>query len=203
MTHVKICGVTNVPDAIASVEAGADLIGLNFWPGSPRRCEIDAARAIVDAVGARARLVGVFVDVDAAEIRRVLADTGIEWAQLHGHEPPEALSPLLPRAYKALRVGSEGVDAIAGQYGGRHILLDAKVPGMVGGTGATFEWELARGIANERELLLAGGLTPDNVVDAVRAVRPWAVDVASGVESAPGVKDHARVRAFVDAARSA
>ena len=203
MVRVKVCGVTTVDDAVGSVDLGAELVGLNFWRRSPRRCELSAARAIEETVCGRARVVGVFVDATAEEVRRVLGETGIGWAQLHGDEEPGVLEALLPGAYKALRVGTDGVDAIAARYGGEHLLLDASVPGMAGGTGRTFDWSHARALAGSRQLILAGGLTPENVAEAVRAVRPWAVDVARGVERAPGVKDLARVRAFVDAARSA
>lgn len=200
---VKVCGVTSVKDAEACVEAGAQWIGVNFWPGSSRCCEEAEARRIVDAVGASVTVVGVFVDEPVDQLRRILASTGIGWAQLHGHEPPSMLEALLPHAYKALRVGEGPVAEEARRYGGEHVLLDAKVQGMVGGTGQTFDWALAADAARERKLLLAGGLTPDNVADAVEAVAPWAVDVASGVETAPGRKDPGRIRAFVAAARGA
>lgn len=203
MVRVKICGVTSLSDAVACVELGADLLGLNFWPGSRRRCAEDVARDVVREVGGCAEVVGVFVDAPVDEVRRVREATGIRWVQLHGDEPPGAVEALGPEAYKALRVGGEPVGATAARYPGERLLLDASVPGMIGGTGRTFDWSLAQALAQGRDLLLAGGLVPENVAEAVRAVRPWAVDVASGVERAPGQKDLARVKAFVDAARGA
>lgn len=203
MVRVKVCGVRSLNDALACVEAGVDTIGLNFWEGTPRRCDIDVARTIGRVVAGRAELVAVFVDATFDEIRRVQNETGIEWVQLHGSEPPELLEDLLPSAYKALRVA--GVEAIgeARRYAGDRILLDASVPGQPGGTGRTFDWSVAARVATERATILAGGLVPENVGAAIAAVSPWQVDVASGVESAPGMKDAARVRAFVAAVRDA
>jgi phosphoribosylanthranilate isomerase len=199
---IKVCGIRSPEDALACVEAGVDTLGLNFWSGTPRCVDVSAANRIVQAVSGKATLVAVFVDASADEIARVRDETGIAWAQLHGDESPALLESLLPNAYKAVRVGGASVrDRVRG-YPGRRILLDAAVPGsMPGGTGHTFDWSFAAEVAEERELVLAGGLTPENVADAVREVRPFQVDVASGVEQSPGVKDIAKVRAFVAAAR--
>lgn len=203
MAEVKICGLTTLDDAVRCVTLGADAIGLNFWLGSPRHTSIDTARRIVDAVGDRAEMVGVFVDFDLSQIREVLHNTGIPWAQLHGDETPELVDALLPRAYKAVGVKDGSAVELARRYPGEHLLLDASVPGMPGGTGRTFDWAIAAEVAKERKLTLAGGLTPDNVAEAVRTVRPFRVDVASGVESAPGRKDPGLVAAFIEAAKSA
>lgn len=204
MTRIKVCGLTRVEDALAAVELGVDTLGLNFWPGTKRCVSIARAREIVTAVSRRAELVAVFVDADESTIRETLAQTGITWAQLHGEEPPSLVEALLPNAYKALGVRDDSVRARAATYPGEHILLDAAVPGaMPGGTGQTFDWALATAIARTRKLTLAGGLHPDNVAEAVRVVAPYRVDVASGVESAPGIKDPSRMRAFVDAVRGA
>lgn len=199
---VKICGVTTLEDALACVEAGADALGLNFWPKSKRRCSLDAASRIVAELGARARVVAVFVDAPLLEIERVRARTGIAWAQLHGSEPRSLLEQLLPHAYKAVHpVDEDGLrEALA--IPGDELLVDASVPGAPGGTGRTCDWSLAARLARERKVWLAGGLHPGNVADAVREVGPYGVDVASGVERSPGVKDHALVRAFVRAARA-
>ncbi|MGB8330447.1 MAG: phosphoribosylanthranilate isomerase [Polyangiales bacterium] len=203
MVEVKICGLTTVEDAMACVESGADAIGLNFWPGSPRCVELPEARAIVDAAGHRAVMVGVFVDFTYEQIDEILRQTGIVWAQLHGDEPPELVASLLPHAYKALGVKDGSAIEVSRTYPGEQLLLDASVPGVPGGTGKTFNWEIAATVAKERKLTLAGGLTPDNVATAVRTVGPFRVDVASGVESAPGRKDPDLVRRFIDRAKEA
>lgn len=201
-THVKICGVTTADDALLCVEAGASAIGLNFVPSSPRRIDAARAREIVRRVGDRALVVGVVADLDVEAMQRLRAEAELGCLQLHGDERPDALAALLPHAYKAIRVAdARDVDAAA-TFPGEHVLVDAKVSGALGGTGTTFDWALVRELARTRKLTLAGGLTPDNVAEAVRVVRPYCVDVASGVEAGtPGVKDIARVRAFIAAAR--
>lgn len=203
MTRIKICGVTSVDDARMCVEAGADSIGVNFARRSPRRVELEVARQIVEALPRTVVSVGVFVDASEAELRDVVARTGIRCVQLHGDEPPPLVAALLPHAYKALRVRGEGVLEDAARYPGEYVLLDAYVPGVEGGTGATFDWSFAAKLARLRKVTLAGGLTPENVEQAVREVQPFCVDVASGVESSPGRKDAGKVRAFVEAVRRA
>jgi phosphoribosylanthranilate isomerase len=202
MVEVKICGVTTPEDALLCIEAGADAIGLNFWPGSPRCIDVANAGSIVAVCRDRAQMVGVFVDFSLDRIRRILRATGLEWAQLHGNEPPELVAKLLPEAYKAIGVEDRASIEVARRYPGEHLLLDASVPGMRGGTGRTFDWEVAAAVAKERKLTLAGGLTPDNVAEAIRAVKPFRVDVASGVESSPGRKDPALVRRFIARAKA-
>lgn len=201
MVEVKICGLTTVDDAVRCIEAGAHAIGLNFWARSPRCVDVPTARAIVEAGGDRATMVGVFVDFTLEQIREILRETGIRWAQLHGDETPELVAQLLPHAYKAVGVKDGSAIELARGYPGEHLLLDASVPGMPGGTGRTFDWDIAATVAKERKLTLAGGLTPDNVAEAVRAVKPFRVDVASGVESTPGRKDPELVRRFVERAK--
>jgi phosphoribosylanthranilate isomerase len=201
MVEVKICGLTTRDDAVRCASLGADAIGLNFWPQSPRHTDIDTAQRIVEALGDRVETVGVFVDFDLSQIREILQKTGISWAQMHGDEPPELVAALLPQAYKAIGVKDGSAIELARRYPGEHLLLDASVPGMPGGTGRTFDWSIASEVAKERKLTLAGGLTPDNVAEAVRIVRPFRVDVASGVESAPGRKDPEKVAAFIEAAK--
>ncbi len=199
--RVKICGVTRVDDALLCVEAGADAIGLNFWPKSKRRCAMDEAARIVSAVGERVRVVGVFVDASVEEISLVRQRTGVRWAQLHGDEPPAVLDMLLPEALKAVRPRESADVRSALAYGGSELLVDAAVAGVPGGSGQRCDWTLAASLARSRRVWLAGGLRPDDVASAISAVRPFGVDVASGVERAPGVKDAAKVRAFVAAAR--
>lgn len=203
MVAVKICGVTSVQDAELCVAAGADAIGLNFFPRSSRYIEPARARAIVDAIAGRALTVGVFVDATYEQIVAAREQSAVKCVQLHGEEPPELLERLLPHAFKALRMRDAGTLHAARAYGGEHILLDAYVPGEAGGTGQTFQWSLATELARERHVTLAGGLHPDNVAAAIACVRPFCVDVASGVERTPGRKDEERVTAFIRAAKQA
>jgi phosphoribosylanthranilate isomerase len=202
-TAVKICGITSVDDAEAAVEAGADSIGLNFYAHSPRCIDVLTARRIVDAVAGSALTVGVFVDASLDAIRVAQEKAGFRCVQLHGDEPPDMLDDLLPHAYKAVRVRDQQSIERTHAFAGEHILLDAYVRGEPGGTGKTFRWELARELARQRKVTLAGGLHPDNVASAIEAVQPFCVDVASGVESKPGIKDIGAVRAFIAAAKSA
>jgi phosphoribosylanthranilate isomerase len=208
VTQIKICGLTRVDDALGCVERGVHALGLNFWPGTPRHVDIALARAIGDAVRGRCALVGVFVDATLGEIRRVVAEVGLDEVQLHGDEPPELVEALLPRVYKALGVREgESVDEVlerTRRYPGEKILLDTRVPGaMPGGTGKRFDGRLAVAVARERQLVLAGGLRPENVGQAIAEVRPAWVDTASGVEHDPGRKDLDAVAAFVEAVRGA
>ena len=200
--RIKICGITTIADAEGCVAAGADMIGLNFVPGSPRAIDVTRARHIADAVRGRAEIVGVVADLDEATLVALRAAVGLDRLQLHGSEPPELVATLAPHAFKALRVGSAEDAAEASRYAGL-VLIDAKVAGALGGTGRTVDLALAAPLARARPILLAGGLRPENVADAVRAVEPWGVDAASGVEIAPGVKDLDAVAALVRAARSA
>ena len=202
--HVKICGVTSAEEALACAELGASAIGVNFVDASPRRIDAATARAIARAVGSRALIVGVVADLGVDAMRALREDAELGCLQLHGDESPASLAALLPHAYKALRVATAEDVARAQMFAGDHVLADAKSEGALGGTGKTFDWRLVAELATSRKLTLAGGLTPDNVAEAVRLVRPYCVDVSSGVEaSTPGKKDLARVRAFIAAARAA
>jgi phosphoribosylanthranilate isomerase len=200
---VKVCGIRSVADAEMCVTEGVDAIGLNFWSGSSREVEVEEAARIVEAVGGRIAVVGLFVDAGEAEIVDLRERVGFDWVQLHGDEPPELVRALGPQAYKALRVRDEHVSEEAERFGGALVLLDAWVAGQKGGTGERFDWRLARSVASRRPVVLAGGLDADNVGEAVRQVGPRAVDVASGVESSVGEKDRQKVAAFVAAARAA
>lgn len=203
MTRVKICGVTSPEQALACVEAGADSVGVNFVSASVRCVSVATAAAIVHAVGGRALVVGVVAGLGVPALRVLREATGVGCLQLHGDEGPDDVTALLPHAYKAVRVSNRDDVARARAMPGEYVLVDAKVDGALGGTGHTFDWSLVVDLARARRLVLAGGLTPENVARAVAAVHPWCVDVASGVESAPGVKDAAKVRAFVEAVRAA
>ena len=193
-------------DALAAAEAGASSIGLNFVPQSPRAVEPESARAISRALrDANVLVVGVVADMTLAAMRTLVAEAELGCVQLHGHEDAATVQAMLPHAYKAMRIANEADVAAARAMPGDYILVDAKVEGLLGGGGQTFDWSLVRDLAQERKLTLAGGLGPDNVAAAVRAIRPFCVDVASGVEvlGDPRKKDHRKMRAFVDHAKNA
>jgi phosphoribosylanthranilate isomerase len=204
MVQVKICGITSLEDALSAVGAGADALGFNFYRKSPRYVTAREAGRIVESLPARVLCVGVFVNEDAGEVRRVVREAGLGAAQLHGDESADYCLGLNcgGMTIKAMRVG-EGFDvARVAQFGADAVLLDAFAGEAFGGTGRTFDWEVARRArALVPKLFLAGGLTPENVAEAVRAVRPFAVDVCSGVETAPGRKSAALVKKFIEAAR--
>jgi len=203
VTRIKICGVTSAEQARACVEAGADSVGVNFVASSVRRVDAQAAGAIVRAVGSSALVVAVVAGMTVDAMRALREATGVGCLQLHGDESADDVSALLPHAYKAVRVASRDDVERARAMPGEYVLVDAKVEGTLGGTGHAFDWSLVVDLAARRRLVLAGGLTPENVTRAIETVRPWCVDVASGVESAPGIKDPARVRAFIEAVRAA
>ena len=215
MFRIKIGGLTSVDDAAAVVEAGADAIGLNFYARSPRFVPHDSARDIVRAIGPRACKVGLFVNSPAEEITEIYDELGLDLIQLHGDESPDILRELAPRpVMRAFRVGPDGLRPVRRWMEAslrmslfpKLVLFDAYQPGQYGATGTTTDWSLARAYREKRgmpPLVLAGGLKGENVAEAIAAVGPAAVDVAGGVERAPGRKDHDRVREFVAAARAA
>lgn len=203
MTKIKICGIKTVNDAVAATEAGADLIGFNFYPKSPRYVEVGMVRNIMSMLRqiGRVTTVGVFVNASVAEIFATMETLGLNLAQLHGDEPAGMLHQLAGQGFKAFRGIPERVNGFV-RSDAPAFLVDASVKGLYGGSGVTADWNGAAELAKRFPLLLAGGLTPENVADAVRRVRPWGVDVASGVESAPGEKDAAKMKAFVKAVRT-
>ena len=201
MVRVKICGVTTRQQALACVKLGADAIGVNLVPESPRCIGRSRARDIASAVGRDAVMVAVISNLGVPAMRELREETGIACLQLHGDERPDDVAALLPHAYKAVRVGAPEDVLVAESMPGEYVLVDAKVQGAAGGTGRTFDWSWVASLAARRRLVLAGGLSPENVRDAIQQVNPWCVDVASGVESAPGIKDLAKVAAFVEAVR--
>ncbi len=214
MVRVKICGLTNWEDAWGAVEAGADLLGFVLYPRSPRYVAPEVVAEVVAGLRARpaargVRTVGVFVNTDPAEMADVLQRTGLDLAQLSGGEPPHSLERLHGRAFKALRPGSWAeAEADAEWYiglgpaEGPDLLLDTYRPQSFGGTGEVGDWQIAAALAPRCRLLLAGGLTPTNVAAAIQQVHPWGVDVSSGVEATAGRKDHQKVWAFIQNARS-
>jgi phosphoribosylanthranilate isomerase len=201
VTRIKMCGMTSVADALMAVEAGADAIGLIFWPGSTRAVDVERAQAITRALPPLVSVVGVFVDETPDRVRTVADAVGLSAVQLHGREDVADWARFPRPVLKAMPL--EAYADSPWKTARAAILVDAHDPVTIGGTGRTIDWEAARAIAATRPLVLAGGLRPENVADAVATVAPWGVDVASGVERAPGVKDPDRVRAFVAAVRAA
>jgi phosphoribosylanthranilate isomerase len=202
--RVKICGITSIEDALTAVHAGADALGFMFYERSPRRIAMDMAAAIKNALPPFVVRVGVFADATENVVRGA-ALCGLNALQFHGNEPPDFLKKFSPiTTIKAFRIQNAASLATLPAYNTSAWLLDSYTPAQLGGTGNTFNWDLAiQARKLGRPIILAGGLTPENVADAVRKVRPYAVDVSSGVESAPGKKDPAKVAAFIHAAKSA
>ena len=207
MTLVKICGITNLEDALAAVAAGADMLGFNFYRRSPRYVESDTARQIIEELPQDVVSVGVFVNQPPAEVESIAGETGIQILQLHGDESPEycaALKATGCQVMKAFNSGENFNARFVGDYQVDLVMLDAAAGGIRGGTGQLSDWSQAR---QARELFprmfLAGGLSPENVSAAITAVQPFGVDACSSLELGPGKKDHARVAAFVAAVHAA
>lgn len=215
----KICGIRDVDSAREVAAAAPDAVGLNFYPYSSRFVEVEAARRIVEMLPATVRPVGVFVNHTVADVLRTCAEAGIATVQLHGDETPEFVAALHAAdpelaIVRAFRVSEDGLESVSRDLAAIRglgtplfaCLIDSRVPGQYGGTGTVAPWEMIRREydgANRPPLILAGGLTPDNVAEAVRTVQPWGVDVAGGVENSPGVKDPAAVVRFMTSARAA
>lgn len=204
MTKIKICGIKTAKDALAAMDAGADLIGFNFYPKSPRCIDPGVCRDIMAVMRKYGHItyVGVFVNASVAEIRATMDTCALSLAQLHGDETAEMFTSFDGRAFKAFRGVPLSLDGYV-RNDAPALLIDASVKGEFGGTGVTADWKGAAELAKQYPILLAGGLTPENVAEAVQRVQPWGVDVASGVESAPGVKDSSKLKAFMKAVQSA
>lgn len=202
VVQVKICGITRLEDGLAVAGLGADAVGFNFWPRSRRYITPEAAAPLISALPAGVLAVGVFVDPDRETLLRAIATSGVGAVQLHGDEPPELCLGLPVPVVKGIRVKDAHSLAQLASYEVAGFLLDSATPGY-GGSGTAFDWSLAAEAADSVPVWLAGGLTPENVGEAVRRVRPRGVDVASGVESAPGVKDLDKVAAFIRNAKGA
>lgn len=204
MVRIKICGITSVRDARTAARLGADALGFNFYKGSPRFIRPERARAIIEALPPFITNVGVFVDESADEVVRIARVAGLDAVQLHGDERPSVVHAVNGvRRIKAIRIRDARDVERCRRYRVEAYLLDAYVPDKRGGTGATFNWELAREAAAFGPIILAGGLNPGNVAEAVRVAQPYAVDVASGVETEPGKKDKDLMVAFIQEARAA
>ena len=201
--RVKICGITRVEDALAAAAAGADAIGLVFYARSPRAVDVEQARAIIAALPPFVTTVGLFVDMPRDELAQVLAQVPLGLLQFHGDESAAQCEGFNRPYIKALRVkpGEDIAARVAAYPGASGILLDTYVEGIPGGTGEAFDWSLVPGNLR-KPIILAGGLRPDNVAEAVAQVRPYAVDVSGGVEAGKGIKDAQQITAFVRAARS-
>jgi phosphoribosylanthranilate isomerase len=196
---VKICGITRLEDAQAAVEAGANAVGFVFWPKSPRRVDVERAREIASALPEDVTTVGVFVDQPLNDVNDVARRVGLRAVQLHGSEDGEYVRAMTRPVIKAVAVvGSEAPDVNAWPSNVT-VLLDVHDPVKKGGTGKTIDWTVAASVASRRNVLLAGGLTPQNVGDAIARVRPYGIDVSSGVEVEPGIKDHRRIKALFEA----
>jgi phosphoribosylanthranilate isomerase len=203
--RVKICGITGAADAAAAIEAGADALGFVFYRKSPRYIEPQVVKNIVASLPPFILTVGVFVNEEAKVVRDLMDSCGLALAQLHGGEPAGYCETLGRPVIKAIGLKDRASLLALAEYKGRAqvrgFLLDAFAPDTHGGTGRTTDWTIAAELAKSVPVILAGGLTPDNVAAAVSTVKPYAVDVSSGVEAGPGKKDHAKIRAFVEAAK--
>ncbi len=212
MTRVKICGITNFEDALAATTAGADLLGFIFYRASPRYIPPEHAGEIVAEVRRRrpaSKFVGVFVNESLERVREIKDLTQLDFVQLHGSEPAAMVQELAPRVYKSLRLRDLTEAQVSAQE--YRAALNGNVPCFIvdafnenqfGGTGKRVDWNIAAEIAREFPILLAGGLNPGNVAEAIRTVQPWGVDVSSGVERAPGLKDQEKVREFIRNAKA-
>jgi len=209
MTKIKICGIKTIDDALAAIDAGADYLGFNFYAKSPRFIEKNVCAEITSVLKKEyphIKLVSVFVNSSVDDVNNVLNTCSLDLAQLHGDETPEMVASFNGRAFKAIRLSEESVGTSVYPFAKQSVdspafLVDASVKGLYGGSGVTADWNRAAELAKKYPLLLAGGLTPENVAEAVGRVKPWGVDVASGVESAPGEKDASKMKAFVRAVR--
>ena len=200
--EIKICGITNVEDARAALALGVDYLGFIFYPKSPRAVTTAQVKRVLDELGSPCKAVGVFVNAPREEVEAAVEACGLWAAQIHGDETAEEFAESPIRLWRALKMMPGGPQPDPSCWAAERYVVDAAVPGAFGGTGVTADWDAARDVAQEHPVLLAGGLTPENVTVAVRAVRPVGVDVSSGVELSKGKKDHERMRIFVEWARA-
>lgn len=195
---VKICGIRSLEEAEAAVNEGADALGFNFWPRSPRYVAPRIAKTVIDSLSPIVSFVGVFVNDEAKRISEIATDLHLNAVQLHGDESPEFCESLAPiKTIKAIRVGQDFDLSTIKRYAGRMVLLDSNIKGSYGGTGQRFDWRIAIEAKQLARIILAGGLNTENVWDAITHVRPAAIDVCSGVEAEPGRKDLAKLKRFM------
>jgi phosphoribosylanthranilate isomerase len=204
MVHVKICGITSLEDAQAATDAGADALGFVFYPPSPRYVTPEQAGRIIQTLPPFVTTVGLFVDVALDAVNDLAARCGLDRIQLHGRETPEFCRQVTRPVIKAIRIKNAESLSLVPDYNVSAYLLDAYVEGALpGGTGASFSWELAAQAKPYGPVILAGGLTPENIEAAIAQIRPYGVDVSTGVERTPGIKDHQKVRQFIARAKAA
>ena len=201
MIRVKICGITNLEDALAAAKFGADAVGFVLYPNSPRYLKPAQAKLIIDQLPPFVTSVGVFANQPAEEIRRMMEECGFDLVQLQGDESPEFCWRLGSRVVKAIRVKDHGSLKQMAEYSVRAFVLDTYRENQLGGTGKRFDWDLAVQARSFGQIILAGGLTPENVQDAIRKVQPYGVDVSTGVEKYMGKKDHSKIENFIRQAR--
>lgn len=203
MTRVKICGITNLEDAINAAELGADYIGLNFYKKSPRHIEPNKAMEIIKKIPNNVKKVGIFVNEELNTAVDTAKKLNLDLVQLHGDEKPEYCKQLKDKSkksiIKAFRIKTNNDIKNIGRYNADFLMFDAHKDGMFGGTGKTFDWKIIKAI--KKPFFLSGGLNPENVKDAIKIANPFAVDVASGVEEKPGKKDYEKMKKFIEAAK--
>jgi phosphoribosylanthranilate isomerase len=200
--RIKICGITNITDALKATDLGADALGFNFYPKSPRFISEEAAREIIRKLPPFLVSVGIFVNEPSGIIRNILESTGIQAIQLQGDESPDFCSQFSQPVIKAIRIKDQDSLKAIKDYRVSAFLLDSYSPDYYGGSGKSFDWSLAVKSRKYGRIILAGGLSPDNINEAIREVKPYGVDVCSGVEKEPGKKDHKKLKAFIQAVRS-
>ena len=202
MVRIKICGITNIEDALLSVDLGANALGFVFYKGSKRYIVPDNAQSIISKLPPFVTTVGVFVNQKLEEIKKIKEKAGFDAFQLHGDESPDFCMKLEGKIIKAIRVKDSIDPRVIESYPTQAILIDNYSTEAYGGTGETFRWEILKGFDTSKKIILSGGLTPENVAQAIRIVNPYAVDVSSGVEDSPGKKNPDRLKRFIKAARN-
>jgi len=201
--EIKICGLTNRDDALLALDCGADYVGFVTYRESPRGISSSDLRRLLEGLERPARAVGVFVNESRADVEKVAADCGLYAVQVHGYEEAAEFVDMPLPLWRAVRGTNEGWIPLPETWRADRYVVDAAVPGLYGGSGVEADWNAAAELAGSRPLMLAGGLTPDNVAEAIRVVRPMGVDVSTGVEAEPGKKDPVKVKAFVEQAKAA